>query len=345
MIMPNSAATAELPKALQSMIADAKKAVDSWQPNDDGDDPGMRAAYDWTLRLSRGEYDDRQYWECAAQDCEEAGDWLGAIAAYRKIVEIPKLFSLYLTKAHTSIGMVQCLLGDDRAALKSYRTAVSSVKDDVSVLQRTFIGNEIAQLLRMGQIRRARKLVQRGIASHSDESAGHFGMAMLLIRSAKCDLADGKLIEARQSLDCASQWLDAILQWFRSVSEDLEIPPGIRSAQVVWWFTEAERRRLAGEGESEIGALQRAIEEARLCFDACGWQVVWDDLRLMYVLDEIADAYDRHGKTAEANTARVEANEIFNRRHFPESAKRRERRDRNLWKSLFKKLSSRFRRA
>ncbi|HEX3599743.1 MAG TPA: hypothetical protein VHU84_06340 [Lacipirellulaceae bacterium] len=344
-MMPNPLATAELPKALQSMIADAKKVADEWQPDEDGDDPVMRAANDWVLRLSRGEFDDRQYWECAAEDCEEVGDWLGAIAAYRKMVEIPDLFSLYLAKAHKSIGMVQGLLGDDRAALKSYRTAVSNVKDDVPVLQRTFIGNEIAQLLRMGQIRRARKLVRRGIASHSDESFNHFGMAMLLIQSAKCDLADGKLIEARQSLDCASQWLDALLQSFRSVSEDLEIPPGIRSAQVVWWFTEAERRRLAGEGESEIEALQRAIEEARLCFDPQGWQGIWDDLRLMYLLDQIADAYDRHGKPVEANTARFEVDEIFNRRHFPESAKRRERRDSNLWKSLFKKLSRSFRRA
>ncbi len=295
------------------MIADAKNAVDQWQPDEDGDDPGIRAANDWTLRLSRGEYDNWLYWECAAEDCEEAGDWLGAIAAYRKMVEIPNLFSYFLAKAHKSIGMVQGLLGDDRGALRSYRTAASTLVlfGDSPFLWPSFIGNEIAQLLRMGQIHGARKLVQRGLATHSDESVDHLGMALLLIRSAQCDLASRKLVEARQSLECGAAWLDALLQSFGDVLDDDNLfPKGICSAAAMRWLTEAKRRRLANEGDSEIEALERAIQEARRCFDPQGWQGIWDDLRLMYILDEIADAYARHGKAAEANTARAEADEI-----------------------------------
>jgi tetratricopeptide (TPR) repeat protein len=319
--MPHPLPTAELPKKLQSMFADARAAVDGWQPDDDDDDPILRSTKEWLLRLSRGEYDDRQYWECAAEDCEEEGDWLGAIDAYRKVVELPKLSSIYVARAHKSIGFLQSLLGDERAALKSYQTAVANVRNDVPALQRTFIGNEIAQLLHMGRVRRAQKLVQQELTRHNPESPNYLGMALLLIRSAQCDLARRRLVEARQSLDCATAWLDASLESFRSVSGDPDIPAGIRTAQVVWWFMEASRRRLAGEGEAEIEAMQRAIAESRLCFDAHGWQAVWDDLRLMIGLEKIADAYDRQGKPAEAATARAEANDIFVRRRYPEAAR------------------------
>src|SRR6266480_8157551 len=84
-IMPAPLAVEELPKSLQSLIACAKAAVSNWDVNEDADDSKMQAGHDWTVRLSRGEYEDYLYWECVAEDCEEAGDWSGAKSAYRRI--------------------------------------------------------------------------------------------------------------------------------------------------------------------------------------------------------------------------------------------------------------------
>jgi hypothetical protein len=82
--MPSS-----LPASLQSRISEAKAAVETWQDEDEPDEilDGVR---DYFVRLSRGEYDEPLYWECVAEDCEAAGDLMGAIAAYRKMAEVGK---------------------------------------------------------------------------------------------------------------------------------------------------------------------------------------------------------------------------------------------------------------
>ena len=94
----------ELPKSLQSMIADCQRAIANWDSDDDGDDPVVQSSRDWLEKLSRGEYEDQLYWECTAEDCEEAGDWKGALSAYRKIIDLPNPRCLDIPKAYSAIG-------------------------------------------------------------------------------------------------------------------------------------------------------------------------------------------------------------------------------------------------
>src|SRR5947207_15625531 len=114
--MVTSVPGAELPKSLQSMIEDAKRAVAHWDPREDEGDPILQAGRDWTLRLSRGEFEDDLYWECIAEDREEVGDWKGALSAYRRIVDLHDLNGTGYSKAYSAMGAVQRLLGDDQAA-------------------------------------------------------------------------------------------------------------------------------------------------------------------------------------------------------------------------------------
>ncbi len=115
----------------------------------------MQLVRDWTLRLSRGEYEDHLYWECVAEDCEEAGDWAKALSAYSAILNLPKLDSLDYARACSAIGAIHSLLGDDLAVSASYRLASAKSEDDVRVLWRHFIANEVWHLSRMGHVRRA----------------------------------------------------------------------------------------------------------------------------------------------------------------------------------------------
>lgn len=112
----------ELPKSLQAMIADAKTAIANWDPNEDADDHILQGVRDWTLRLSQGEYDDNMYWECVAEDCEENGDWEGAITAYRRILD-PQPSGFDHWKACLDIAFIYNLLGDSKAALRYYQRA------------------------------------------------------------------------------------------------------------------------------------------------------------------------------------------------------------------------------
>lgn len=312
----------ELPKGLQAMIADAQVAIANWDADEDANDPDFQFVgqfmRDWTLRLSQGQYDDELYWECVADDLEEAGDWRGAVSAYRRILDLPSASLTEHCKAHASIAAIQRMLGEDNAALESFRNATRKAREFHLLLWRRYVRSEISQLLRMGFVRRARSLVRKGFAAHEPETNDHLGIAQLLILSAQCDLARGRPAEAAKSSQLAWDWLDVLVQDVLSVREDgLRDASGVHRTYANWWCTEAKRHRLAGEGASEIDALSNAIERARLCFDRDGWRAHWDDLALMHILLQIADAYDRHGQKANAEVARTEAEEIRARRKFP----------------------------
>jgi hypothetical protein len=172
----------------------------------------------------------------------------------------------------------------------------------------------------MGRIRRARKLIRRDLAVPEGEVVDHLGIARLIIIWAKCELVDGYTIKAAESLQNAWGWLEALAQSFDD-EESLRQAKGVLFAYVTWWATEAKRRQMAGEGVSDIDALRHAIEKARLCYDPHGWRESWHDLTLMNLLLRVADAYDRHELSEEASKSRNEAEEIFAKRRFPESAR------------------------
>ncbi len=306
------------PKSLQAMIADAKTAIANWDSNEGADDPIVQRAKDWLLRLSQGQYDDNLYWDCVADDLEEAGDWRGAVLAYQKILDLRSASLTEHCKAHASIAAIQRMHGEDDAALASFKNATRKAKEFHLLLWRRYVLSEISQLLRMRFVRRARSLVRKGFAAHQPKNNDHLGIAQLLILSAQCDLARGRPAEAAKSSQLAWDWLDVLVQDVLSVREDgLRDACGVHHAYANWWCTEAKRHRLAGEGASEIDALSNAIERARLCFDRDGWRAHWDDLSLMHILLQIADAYNRHGQKRNSETARAEAEEIRARRKFP----------------------------
>ena len=119
--MSHDSPAAELPKSLQSMIADAQQAIGNWGPEEETDSETLQSSQEWLLRLSRGEFEERLYWECLADDQEEAGDWQGALASHQKILGLPGLSSVECSKAHSAIALIQRLLGDYEAELAARR--------------------------------------------------------------------------------------------------------------------------------------------------------------------------------------------------------------------------------
>lgn len=334
---------AELPKSLQSMIADAQQAVASWDPEEDTDSDTLQSSREWLTRLSLGEYDERLYWECLAEDLEVAGDWQGALASYRKILDLPGLSSIECTKAHSAIALIQRLLGDYEAELAARRLATKKSDDGLGVLTRHRIADEAAALNRLGHTRPARRLVHRTLAWRQSEReiVDHLGIARLLIASAMCELARNKPTVAGEALQAAWKWLEALTKTYTDEWGDILPMGGIHLAYVWWWHTEARRRHLAGEGLSELVALENAIEKARLCFSPCGWQLPWNELTLTQLLLQIADAYARHDRQNESASSRAEADEIFTRRRFPETARRVSSPQRSQWPAFFQKLLNR----
>ena len=304
------------------MIEEAKTVVARWSDNVPGNDPDIQAGCDWMLRLSRGECEQHNYWECIAEDSEEAGDWPRAIEAYRKILDLSDLDSLKNSMANSAIAAIQRLLGNDRAALASYEAATAIfLRSDSRVLWRHRLVNQVFQLIRMGHVGRARILIRRGLKTDEAEFVDHLGVARLQIASARYELAVQQCDRAAQSLRLAWDGLDAFARFHGDDNEWVRQATGIQFAHATWWRTEALRRRMVGDAGGEIEAFQQAVEKTRLCFDPGGWHRPWHELALMRLLLRIADAYERASKPTDAAASNAEADEIFIRRKFPEPAR------------------------
>jgi hypothetical protein len=312
---------AALPKRLQSMIVECQQVIANWQSEEGGDDPMDQSMKDWALRISRGEFDDCQYWQSVAEEHEENGDWASATNAYAEILKSPTTSEFDRGRAHSWIGQIQGLWGDNGAALNSYSLASQLAKQGSIVMWRCYIVCEIRCLQRMGEIDGAFELTKLALAEPIYDLVDHLGIARLIIAGAECEIANQNLHSAGEALQGAWQWLDAMVSSFGE--DEARDAKGVQATYANWWCAEADRCRLARDVQSEISALGQAREKAELCFFPDGWQGPWDDLRMMKIMLRTAEAYERGARPDEARAARDEADTIFVRRKFPESVRNR----------------------
>jgi tetratricopeptide (TPR) repeat protein len=310
----------ELPKNLRSLIADAKAAVERWE--DDADEPEtddeiLNASKEWTVRLSQGEYEADLYWKCVAEDCEEAGNWDGAKAAYRKLLSLnPDSFTQAF--AYSSLASLCSILGEHKQALVYHHAASASERNKISnILYRRYLVDEASQLLRMGRIRAARRLASRGLATIEIGNEDNLNLVLLKMIVAHCQLKQRESIKAGELLSEA--W--SILEALRATSEQwgTEIGCGVHSAYSRWWRLEAQRRQFAGQAEAEIEAWQNSLDHVRR--GAVGWDRIGWDISIVRALELLADAYERNGRINECVEARTEAGKIRDRWHLPANDK------------------------
>lgn len=312
--MAAPSANAELPQSLQSLIAEAKAAIENWDPGEDDDDEVLQGARQWMVRLSHGEFDEELYLRCVADDCEESGDWEGAKIACQRVLERCNHEADHWL-AYTRLASLQRLLGEDDAALASYALATGTAQAFSVIAWRGAVVHEALQQFRMDRIGAAHKLIKRGLASFDNTFADELGQAKLLIVAAYCQLAWSKTRAGQKSLQQAWDFLERTRETLEA-----NYALGVRATYGWWWRIEAVRRRLERDNDSELEALTRALEEANYCAGPSGWPRYDFDLVLMHTLLELAAAYDRHGKLAESAASRSQADEIRIRRHFPDSA-------------------------
>lgn len=173
--------------------------------------------------------------------------------------------------------------------------------------------------------------MKQGLASFTEEDIDSLNYANLKILEAACYLKRRSPALAVSSLDEAWNYLEAISQIGRDVGLDDE-GSGIHSAYAAWWRMEAKRRRLAGEGETEIEALEQGLSRTRR--GAAGWQRIGWDAAIMRALNALADALERRSQITEANQARTEAEEIRRQWRLPRTTSPRWRAGDRLMQTL-----------
>jgi len=319
------------------MIADAKTAVANW--HEDADEANEQsqdfpdAAKEWILRLSNGEFEEALYWKCAAQDCEEAGDWDSAKAAYQRVINVSQN-SFDQSLAYSSLASLCSILGEHEQALAYYRTASARERNQVgNIIYRRYLVNEALQLLRMDRIRAARKVAIRGLATIESASDDFLNLALLKMVLAQCQLEKRKTVATKDLLTEAWPLLESCREAFEQ--SGTEIGSGVHSAYCTWWRLEAKRLQLIGQTDAELAAWQNSLMHARS--SAVGWDRIDSDLAIARTLELLADAYKRNDCMAESADALADAKQIRNRWHLPATETTQAKRPAHLrlWHALF----------
>jgi tetratricopeptide (TPR) repeat protein len=314
--MSHTLPTSELPKSLQELIAVAGTEVQSWK--DDGQDSPIsnddklpfQPVREWTLQLSRGEYEEHLYWECVAEDAEVAGEWSRAKSAYQTIVGLHDA-GFYWGKAYRGLATLSSLLGQPKEALKYCRAASRCERRQAGVLYRLSVSKEAWQLFRLGRVHSAQWALRRGMATFQPGHCDYLNYATLHIVSAACQIARNSLSNAEELLKTARTSLEVLVPQDDKVNAGC----GSLSAYAWWWQVEAERCRAAGLPDQELAALRHRLDHASLA--TTGWKRLDLDAGVMQAWDDLADAYERRGRADEATEARREADRIRNQWHLP----------------------------
>lgn len=306
--MPIAESAPNLPRSLQTLMADARESLERWErePIDFDDEQEAAWLHDWTLRLSRGEVDDDLYWKCVAEDCEREGDWEGAIAAYDKVLAATDSHPF---SPHANIGVVLSLLGRHEEALERFRLAVKhAATEEVPILYRVALADEACQLLSMGRARAAQRVVEAAMLTFEEETEDGLGLARTVTLLACCALERKDLTAALEALNAAWSMLEDLQKVYPGGS-------GVHHTVTLWWRAEAKRRRLNGEAATEIEAWEQAVKEAKAAAE--GWDRLGSDANVMRRLLNLADAYDRHGRADQATASRREAETLRAKWHLP----------------------------
>jgi hypothetical protein len=312
-----------LPRSLQQLISEARRIVDEREsePDPPEQDPIMQGVDDWLVGLSRGEFDQELYWQCQAEDCEEDGDWEGAIAANRQIVGIEFQHGISHSLAHRRLSWLFDLLGYEASALHHCQLATHVFgKEVLETLHAEAVVGEVWQLLGMQSYAAASQRIDQLLAEPIDWGDHCFSYAHVCLTRAACRVAEGRGRDAKKHMVECRRVLDDLSA---SLSDtETEMPPGILNMLGAWWLVQAERNQLIGDLSAELYARRESLKIAEQLASDDPLSVVHAEYSVMRRQLALAAACDRQGLAEEAAKHRVRADQICVRRKFPEESNR-----------------------
>ncbi len=314
-----------LPRSLQAMIEDARNAQarPSTSVAAEENDEACQAVEEFIDELCRGEYTQTLYWECVATDRLEDGDWEGAEAVYHEILalDLDSDSMLDRCKAFGDLAALHKWLGQDDLALQNFHAATCEAKkDDIDIIYRVSLLQESWQLVRMARFRPALILAREGLSTVTEDDNDHLSVAGLLTVVAMCYLALGRSRKVRKRLQEAWQHLEALRAHCEATGM-LEMASGIHTVYYAWWRVEALYLRTMGDDVGELRALEQSLKKARDISTSWQEECPLSHARVMCALLANAEALQRAGRAEETSDLLAEADDIFQRRKLPESAR------------------------
>jgi tetratricopeptide (TPR) repeat protein len=250
-----------------------------------------------------------------ASECEDNGDWDGAIAVYRRALEVAQTERGALAwKARDDLASLHYLLGDYESAIREQKLATAAARrDELGVFQRTAYVAEATLLLRLDRTAEASLSVHDGLTVPNDsEPIDELGPARLRVLQAGCEVGFGHVAEARQIL----QDVYPVLQ----PAEEMPSAAGYHSALRTWWWVEAKCCEVENNSAGEVNALRKSLAIARHIANLPHCSNVYTKAQVMHSLLALAQALWRKGNFDAARQARQESEKIRTALKLPRSS-------------------------
>jgi tetratricopeptide (TPR) repeat protein len=250
----------------------------------------------------RDEVDDNLLLKIEAADCEDRGDWDGAISAYQKILEIAVASSspFAIWKARDDLAGLYFLLGDHDSAIREQHLATAAMRRDDSELEmRMALISEATLLLRIDRFSDAFSRVAEGLAIQDTTVDDKLGRTRLMVLNASCLAAAGHLDDARAVLRDSWPYLNEASQMAEA--------GGVHATVCSWWWAEADCSESSKDLPGNVHALRQALAAAPYVAQLSHCDSVYTKAKVVRVREQLAESLSQCGQLDEARSLRKES--------------------------------------
>ncbi len=248
--------------------------------------------------------------------CEENGDWAGAEACYRKVLELELAadapVSVY--SAYADLSSLKALLNEHETAYELAKLATAAARpcDSPMMLNMALVGQAWSAVL-LGRIADAEAAASEAISILGTNKLYNTARGQALVARAYCRFEQGNRDTTASDLEAAWKCLAPM-----SIVKEAA---GVHSPLASYWSIKAKMLADDGDWASAAAAWQKAIDHRRTVAGLLG---VYTQNALARTLWQYAEAATRAGAKSEAESALAESQSIRKRLNLRPFVSRRD---------------------
>lgn len=245
-----------------------------------------------------------------AGECEERGDWEGAEAAYRALLDLPNVDPLGIHRAHVSLYSHFRLLGRDADAFEHARLASLAARQiDFGIVKTLSLWRDARCALDRDELPAAETAIAEAFTIVDQDEVANQLRAKLFIVRAEIAVARGRLSAAETDLQEAMDLLHPM--------SAMAMAGGIHSDLADGWSVTSRLRAARSDTSGAIEAAANAVAAHRHIAALPHLAGVHTSVALAAALKNLADALSAGGLRREAQAALEEHDAIIDEAKIP----------------------------